>query len=417
MKRNAKKKKNSRGYTGLKACLLVLSLLMLAVVILLRVKAGEASASPVVPDQPRPSAAPIAAVSASPAPAVQTEAPDPTPTPEPEPEPEYFTISMVGDCTLWSNKNYANHPAGFAGTVNGDYAYPFSNVFEYTGSDDLTLANLECILSDKQLTVDFTAATFAFIAPTEYAYIMTEGGVDFVTIANNHIMDCYEAGMNATMGALNDCGLPYGTERQSQIVTTESGLKVGIYTAGVDMRPDWKKDVAVNAVKELREQGAEYVICMFHWGNELYYSPFDFQVDLAHACVDAGADVIYGSHSHCLQPVEEYNGVPIFYSMGNWSFGGNTTPSDPDTVFVQLRVKRDVDGTVSTEGYDTIPCCVSSRIDEAMSKAQNYNDYRPTPYPEDSEGYARVMAKLSGEFKPDKQGADYSNWYASLATN
>lgn len=99
---------------------------------------------------------------------------------------------MVGDCTLWSNKNYANHPAGYAGVINGDPTYPFSNTIQYTGTDDYTLANLECILSDKQLTVDYKWATFAFLAPTDYVTIMTEGGVDFVTIANNHIMDCYE---------------------------------------------------------------------------------------------------------------------------------------------------------------------------------------------------------------------------------
>lgn len=400
-------KKRKKDNTGLKVTVMMITFALLAVTLFFRATQDAAKEN-------GPTEVPAAPVEMVQNTASPETTPEPTPEPTPEAEPEYFTISMVGDCTLWSNKNYANHPAGYAGVINGDPTYPFSNTIQYTGTDDYTLANLECILSDKQLTVDYTAATFAFLAPTDYVTIMTEGGVDFVTIANNHIMDCYEKGLESTKAALEEYGLPYGAECQAQLVTTESGLKLGIYTAGVNMRPDWKTDTAVAAIKSLREQGAEYVICMFHWGNELYYKPFDYQIELAHACVDAGADLIYGSHSHCLQPIEEYNGVPIFYSLGNWTFGGNTTPSDPDTVLVQVHIKRDVDGTISTESYDTIPCCVSSNIEGAMKKSQNYNDYRPTPYPEDCEGYARVLAKLDGSFVPDSQGADYSNWYASL---
>lgn len=406
------KKKRKNNHTGIKVVALTLSLAVLAVVLFFRVTQVEVDK--ITPPEELSSPAVPAAMVQSTAPEEPEVTPPPTPEPTPEPEPEYFTITMVGDCTLWGNKNYALHPAGYAGVINGDYTYPFSNTIQYTSTDDCTLANLECILSDKQLTVDYTAATFAFLAPTEYVQIMTEGGVDFVTIANNHIMDCYEKGLESTKAALEEYGLAYGTECQSQIFTTESGLKIGIYTAGVNMRPDWKTDVAVDAVKALREQGAEYIVCMFHWSNELYYKPFEYQVELAHACANAGADLIYGSHSHCLQPIEEYNGVPIFYSMGNWTFGGNTTPSDPDTALVQVHVKRDVDGTISTDSYDAIPCCVSGNIDGAMNKAQNYNDYRPTLYPEDCDAYYRVLAKLDGSFEPDHQGADYSNWYASL---
>ena len=426
----SRKRKNNNKHLGLKVTALMLAFVCLAVVMYFRASAEE----PVylidmgreVPTPNGPTAAPISAgekvgeqirdpVVVAPVitPETNIELKPPVET-TPEPQPEYFTLTLVGDCTLWSNKNYANHPAGYAGVINGDPAYPFSNTFQYTGSDDCTLANLECILSDKTLTVDYTAATFAFVAPSEYATIMTAGGVDYVTIANNHIMDCYERGLEETKASLEANAIPYGAECDANIIETPSGLKIGIYTAGVNMRPDWKTDTAVNAVKSLREQGAEYVVCMFHWGNELYYSPFQYQIDLAHACVDAGADLIYGSHSHCLQPIEEYNGTPIFYSLGNWTFGGHTAPTDPDTALIQVKVKRDLDGKVSTEDYDIVPCCVSSNIDGALSKAQNYNNYCPTPYPEDCEAYSRVLAKLDGSFEPTSQGADYSNWYASL---
>jgi len=213
--------------------------------------------------------------------------------------------------------------------------------------------------------------------------------------------------------ALNNIGLPYGFEGQSQIVESPNGIKFGIYTAGNDMRPDFKTDKAVEAVKSLADQGADYIICMFHWGQELYYEPNENQTKLAHACVDAGADLVYGSHPHCLQPIERYGEGLILYSMGNWSFGGSTRPSDPDTAIVQITLKRDIDGTVSTEGFEAIPCCVSSNLDGAASMADNYNNYCPTPYPADSEQYKRVMSKLDGTYEAKSQGADYSNYYAS----
>ena len=352
-----------------------------------------------------------AAMAAQATPTPNAEAtPGPTPEPTPEPQPEYFTISCIGDCTLWSSVQFENSNVGLPKVVGDNYAYPFSNTVQYFKDDEYTLANFECTLSDQKLT---SGQMFYFRAPTAYANIMSEGGVDFVTTANNHSLDFGEAGLQSTLEALTAAGLPYGTERQAQIVTTKNGLKLGIYTAGNDMRPDWKTDEAVAAVQSLREQGADYVICMFHWGLELYYTPNDNQINLAHAVIDAGADLVYASHPHCLQPIEEYNGGLILYSLGNWVFGGSTRPSDPDTAIVQIRLKRDIDGSVTRDGFEVIPCCVSSDLEKASRMADNYNNYCPTPYEEGSEAYERVMSKLTGTYEAKSQGADYSNWYAS----
>jgi poly-gamma-glutamate synthesis protein (capsule biosynthesis protein) len=97
--------------------------------------------------------------------------------------------------------------------------------------------------------------------------------------------------------------------------------------------------------------------------------------------------------------------------MGNWSFGGNTSPTDRDTAIVQVSVKRDLDGTVTTDGYTIIPCCVSSLEKGADEGADN--DYRPTPYEEGTEEYARALSKIDGSYEGVGSGADYSSWYAS----
>ena len=350
-----------------------------------------------------------------------TEAPveeaTPTPPPTPEPTPELFVISCVGDNRLYANPNFVGSEYGLPKKVGDDYAYPYKNTKQYFENDELTIANLECTLSDKTL---YSAEQFSFLAPTAYVNILTEGGVDFVTMANNHAMDFSSDGVNDTKEALDGAGIKYCAEGESQIVRTKNGLEIGIYSSGNDMRPDLNKSKALEAIAGFKEKDVDYIICMFHWGQELYYKPNDNQTSLAKDCIDAGANLVYGSHPHCLQPIEEYNGGIILYSMGNWVFGGNTMPSDPDTAIVQITLERDSDGNVTYKGFDAIPCAVSSNIDGANARVreeyaayENYNDYCPTPYEEGSEGYERALSKLKGTYETDKQGADYSDYYAS----
>lgn len=204
--------------------------------------------------------------------------PEPTPTPTPEPTPQLFTISVIGDQTLASAPQFRESPVGYAARMNGDYRYPFSNTAEYFKNDDFTISNLECTLTDKTL---YSAQQFSFRSPSAYAQILTEGGVDFVTTANNHMLDFGQEGLNDSWAALEAYGIPYGKEDDANLYTTPSGLTIGIYTAYNDYHPS--KDKAAAAIRSLREQGAEYVICAFHWGQELYYEPNANQIDLGHA--------------------------------------------------------------------------------------------------------------------------------------
>ena len=350
--------------------------------------------------------------SANPAPSGESKTSEENDSAEPEApviEERDFVISVIGDNTLASHQ-FAGASVSYAGRMGEDYAYPYSNTAQYFKADDFTISNLECTLSDRKLS---SAEQWYFLAPTAYANILIEGGVDFVTTANNHMGDFGDAGVESTYAALEEYGIPYGKEGEGQLLTIESGLTLGIYCDYNHLKPD--VDKCVQAIKDLREQGAEYIICAFHWGKELYYSPSEDQITLAHACIDAGADLIYGSHTHNLQPIEEYGNGLILYSMGNWSFGGSTAPSDRDTAIVQVKLHRDETGKVSTAGFVIIPCCVSSRPVTEGYTGDNYNDYRPTPYTEGSEAYYRVLAKLDGTFEPDKEGRDYSDVYAQYS--
>ena len=224
----------------------------------------------------------VSVVSSTPVPVAAT--PEPTPTPTPEPTPELFTISVIGDETLTSHQMLSDQSEySYAGRMNGDYSYPFKNTSQYFLNDEFTITNLECTLSETQM---YSPQQFYFCAPAANAQILTLGGVDFVTTANNHSLDFGQAGLLSTYAVLEEYGLEYGKEDEFKIVTTEHGLRIGVYCAYNDYIPS--KDKAGAAIQQMKANGADYIICAFHWGQELYYQPNASQIDIGRACIDAG---------------------------------------------------------------------------------------------------------------------------------
>ena len=287
--------------TLIKALIFILLVIVLAGILFLRAREEPVAniAQETAPVESAPAAAPVLPTASQPE-SSETPAPtpEPTPTPTPEPTPELFTISVIGDETLTSHQNLSDQSEfSYNGRMNGDYSYPFKNTAEYFLNDEYTVSNLECTLADQQMYSD---QTFYFRAPAANAQILTEGGVDFVTTANNHSLDFGQAGLLATYAALEEYGIAYGKEDESQIITTPHSLKLGIYCAYNSFQPS--RDKACAAIQMMRPD-ADYIICCFHWGQELHYQPNADQLDLARACIDAGADLIFGCHSHCLQPI------------------------------------------------------------------------------------------------------------------
>ena len=124
---------------------------------------------------------------------------------------------------------------------------------------------------------------------------------------------------------------------------------------------------------DIAEAKAAYplVIVSFHWGNELDYSPTNNQIRMGRLAVDAGADLVVGHHSHRMNPIEQYKGVYICYSLGNFCFAGNSKPSDMSSFVFQTRF-RIKDGVCTPRGFRIIPIRISSR--------SSRNDFIPTPY-------------------------------------
>ena len=293
-------------------------------------------------------------------------------------DPKRFVLSLLGDCTL-SSSHYTNH---FESVVGDDLTYPFSNVAEILTADDLTLANLECSFSDKRLE---SSSEYAFCGQTKYAQSLALGGVDCVSMANNHTLDFGSTGVADTAAALEEADVTgiQGNQGMCFDLRHDDGtaLRVGIYVLAFNGSTDQMK----KGTARLREEGADIVIACMHAGAEKIYVPTARQRFLAHAAIDGGADVVVGTHPHVLQPAEEHRNGVILYSIGNFCFGGNRNPGDKDTVIAQLAVCVEESGVSWEMTY--VPCSVSSVADR--------NDYRPTPYEPGTDGYQRCLSKLA----------------------
>ena len=339
--------------------------------------AGCAKSAPETEPLPETTAAPTVPTETEPLP---TE----TQSPETQPPEAHFLLTFAGDCTLGSNPANYYTGYGFIKTVGEDYAYPFANVIQYFENDEFTMVNLEGALCDQGNPV---SKRYVFRGPTAYTRILTENSVEAVTLANNHAMDYGQSGYDSTRAALDAAGVPYVERDSSTVVTTQNGLTIGLYGAAYYYLDT---EDMVSQVATMRNQGVDLIVVAPHWGVEGTYQPTDVQQDFAHAAIDAGADIVFGTHPHVLQPIESYNGGVILYSLGNFSFGGNGYPQDYDTALVQQEVIRDASGNVTLGQLTAVPACVSSIADR--------NNYQPTPYPAGSAEYDRVLSKLDGTF-------------------
>ena len=430
------------------AALLILSL-ALAAVILARVSQTGISPAPAADDVPRTEepAAVSQPGSFTPAPTGTpgsepvTATPEATPEPTPEPVSEYFTISMVGDCTLAEAKTRRGWTSYFQDVVKSNYSYPFENTKHLFEEDYLTITNLECCLSDKYVGYPSYAPydsieQFVFLAPAAYAKILTEGSVEFVTLANNHTLDFGQNAYNDTAAALSAENIAYAGEKETYIFQTGGGLKVGIYClynrltgnalsiqseASRTQLVEESRELIRSAAESLRSEGAEYLIACLHMGQEGSYETSDIQVNICRSSIDSGFDLVYCSHSHRLQPAEEYGGGMIFYGLGNWIFGGNNNPgygTDPaayDTVIAQVTVCRK-GSEVRLDGVRIIPCSISSSVspDSASISANSLNDYRPTPYTRGGAAWERTMSILRGEYAGSNYVPNYGDVLAQM---
>ena len=281
------------------------------------------------------------------------------------------TVSATGDVTIGGDRRKSGKNV-FDKQLEkepGGLDFPFENTRAIFEADDMTLVNFEGTLTT---TKSKTKNSFSFAAPPEYVQVLTSGNVEAVSLENNHIMDHGEQGYEDTCNALAGAGILYSGHLGSSIYTTETGVDIGMlsYQTFNGKYPAIYEAIEGD-IQALRDAGCELVIVSYHWGEEKDYVPNERQVPLGRATIDAGADLVIGHHSHRINPIEEYKGKYICYSLGNFSFAGNTRPDDMDTYIFQQRWRVYPDGTAENEGFRIIPCSISSQ--------EKFNDFKPTP--------------------------------------
>lgn len=207
------------------------------------------------------------------------------------------------------------------------YSYLLSCIKDVLIEQTIVVGNLEGpITSNRSVSVGSkvgSAPNFQFTFSPKITDALLLNNVGYVNLGNNHILNFGWSGLEQTRNYLDKAGIKYFGEPQKDNATTSSIAYIELpqrKIALIGYNEFWKP-VASSTVRQIQDNKAEdnYVVVYTHWGQE-YASSSPAEQNLAHEFIDAGADVIIGSHPHVVQEIEVYRDKYIFYSLGNFIF-------------------------------------------------------------------------------------------------
>jgi poly-gamma-glutamate synthesis protein (capsule biosynthesis protein) len=223
-----------------------------------------------------------------------------------------FSFMIGGDVMLGRQVDY---------TFKNNLNLLWSNISDrFFNGVDLSLVNLEGPISQTPTNPDKNDQSLVFNLPPESASFLKNIKINAVSLANNHVFNQGWSGFENTRDVLNKnniapIGVQSGIEAQSIKRFQAGKQKVSVITLNltnseVDLATQIKAEKARNS----------RVIIYAHWGNEYEKTHSEAQSKYAHAWIDAGADLVVGTHPHVVQDAEIYKNRPIFYSLGNLIF-------------------------------------------------------------------------------------------------
>lgn len=217
-----------------------------------------------------------------------------------------------------------------------DWQWPFALVATTTSQADISFANLETPLTPGRI---IKTGEFAFRSDPQSIAGLKSAGFDILSLANNHIPNFGQAGLDSTFQILGENNIFYvgagidDVQARQPIIMSIKGLKFGFLAYNdpsvVPVSYQAKESQAGTAfmdIDSLKEDIArlkpqvDWLIVSMHSGDEYQARPNKKQIEFAHTAIDAGADVVIGHHPHVVQTMEEYQGKYIFYSLGNFVF-------------------------------------------------------------------------------------------------
>ena len=287
--------------------------------------------------------------------AYETPVPTPEPTPLPTPDTSYdFTVCFAGDINL--DENWGTTQSMDV-RENGIFDCISPELVEIMQNADIMCLNNEFTYSTGGSPLPGKAYTFR--AKPERVEVLKQLGVDAVTLANNHVYDYGKKALLDTFSVLEEAEIPYFgagknlEEAMSPLYLEVDGKTIALVGASraeknkmtpqaTETEPGilrcYDTTLFLESIREAKAN-ADFCIAFVHWGTEYSFDLEQIQIDTGREYLDAGADVIIGAHSHCLQGLEYYNGKPIVYSLGNYWFNEKTL----DTMLIQLHFYGDAE--------------------------------------------------------------------------
>ena len=233
-------------------------------------------------------------------------------------------LTCTGDLMPGSNDKVSAQEYAFQRYIEKyGYGYPLEKMQGLLANDDITLVNFECVLND---TAAPSASRFRFRGPTDYAQILVDGSVEVANLANNHSGDYGKEGYLSTKAALEGAGIKLcgTTEFGNEACFVDvKGVRIGF----VGVFPLWNKDHPQDlekAFQYLKDNDCDVIVASLHAGEEYRGYHGNMQESYGNRLRGLGAHIIVGNHPHVPEAIRVTNGVTQLYSLGNFSFGGNT---------------------------------------------------------------------------------------------
>ena len=283
---------------------------------------------------------------------------------EDEQEKKTVSVAVSGDTTLGGDSRYSNLFKEEFERQDEDYGFFLRNVKPIFEENDIALTNLEGTLTERTARED---KKFTFRASPHFVNVLKEGGITAVNLANNHTMDFGKQGYKDTKETLREAGIGYFGDDIVKIKEVD-GITVALM-GFTGWREDYHERDEIEEQIQSTSDEHDLTIVSFHWGIERQYHPENTQKVLGRLAIDSGADLVWGHHPHVVQGIEEYEGKKILYSLGNFSFGGNTNPQDHDTFIYQKEFTFKGEKLKNSQGT-IIPCSISS--------VEGRNNFQPT---------------------------------------
>lgn len=311
----------------------------------------------------------------------------------------FVTLLFGGDVLLSDHVLNAYQKSGIGGVLDDGYREVISSADFFMVNQEFPFSSRGTAAEDKQYT---------FRLPPERVSVFGEMGIDAVTLANNHALDFGTDALLDSCDTLDEAGILHtGAGKdldaaRKPVIVERKGIRVGILgTTRVIPEAGWAAGKnhpgmlatydAAATLEEIRRMRTEcdYVVVFVHWGIERDVRPQDYQRTLGQQYIDAGADLVVGSHPHVLQGIEYYQGKPIVYSLGNFVFGS----SIPRTALLEVTL----DGEEMTEGQMTEGQMSERRLPGESLPAESL-----------PEGGGEGGAKVSLRLIPGTSGAGYT---------